>query len=385
MINNYSARQDKFGFYQVGELKTYSKFEAAEAQAKTNSPLHWNFNQAVYSAHNWLEEPTESLSELYRQRAQQLRDQYDYLVLWYSGGADSANILETFLQNNIKLDEVASYINYDATGSKFDFLNGEIFNVAAPTIERAKQQQPWLQHTILDISQITVDFFNEASSKFDWIYHVNSYVNPNTAARRDIKLKVPHWTKMFDSGKRVGFIYGTDKPRVIGINGKYYFKFIDMVDNAVSASTQIADRAWEFNELFYWTPDHAKIVIKQGHVVKNYLKAATSTSPFISSTIPGTSSTTIDKKIHWLTTDGLHTLIYPWWYPVPYQVKPPSVTFSPRDKWFFDLSNSDSAKHAWQIGLEHRWKSSPDFLKHDVNNLTSGFKHLSSVPYCLGN
>jgi hypothetical protein len=386
MIEIPSSRQDKFGFYQVGEFRTYSKFEATEQHTKTNQPITWNFNQEVYSAHDWTQEPTETLSELYRQRAQELRDQYDYLVLWYSGGADSANILETFLHHNIKLDEVASYINHDATGSKTDFLNGEIFHVAAPTVERAKQQQPWLQHTVLDLSQLTMDFFLEESTKFDWIYQVNGYVNPNTAARRDIKLKVPHWVKMFDSGKRVGFIYGTDKPRVAGINGKYYFKFVDMVDNTVNVNSQTENRPWEFNELFYWAPDHPNIVIKQGHVVKNYFKSAKPNTEFIVGDphMAGTSYATINKKIHWLTPSGMHTLIYPWWYPVPYQVKPPSVMFSPRDHWFFNLSDSDPAKTAWRIGLEHCWKITPDALKKEVNNITKGFKNISSVPYYLG-
>jgi hypothetical protein len=386
MINIASSRQDKFGYYQVGDLKTYRKFEAVEAQVKTNQPLQWNFNQEIYSSYNWAVEPTESLSELYRERAQQLRDQYDYLVLWFSGGADSKNILDAFVKNNIKLDEVASYVNYDATGDKSNFLNAEIYHLVPGMIVQAKETQPWLKHTVIDLTKITMDFFNESSSKFDWIYDVNSFVNPNTAARRDIKLKVPHWTDMFNSGKRVGFIYGTDKPRINGINGKYYFKFVDMIDNTINVNSQSANNAWEFNELFYWSPDCPRIVIKQGHVVKHYLKTATAMSEFlVNHHLPvSTVSTTIDNKLYWLTTTGLHTLIYPHWTPVPYQYKPPSVLFSPRDQWLFDLSDSDSAKSAWRIGLEQRWKATPDSMKRDIADISKGFKNLLSIPYCLG-
>ena len=73
--------------------------------------------------------------------------------------------------------------------------------------------------------------FQKKEANFDWIYQVNNYVNPNTVSRRDIKLKISHWTKLFDAGKKVGFIYGIDKPRVIGLNGKYYIKFVDMMDD----------------------------------------------------------------------------------------------------------------------------------------------------------
>jgi asparagine synthetase B (glutamine-hydrolysing) len=108
MIEVPAERQDKFGFYQVGDFRTYSKFEAIEQHTKTNKKLQWNFNDTIYRSYKWDQEPKESLSELYRQRAQQIREQYDYVVLWFSGGADSTNILNAFIDNNIKLDEVAS-------------------------------------------------------------------------------------------------------------------------------------------------------------------------------------------------------------------------------------------------------------------------------------
>ena len=386
MIEVPSARQDKFGFYQVGDFRTYSKFEAIEQHTKTNKKLQWNFNDTVYASCDWTHEPEESLSELYRQRAQQIREQYDYLVLWFSGGADSTNILNAFVNNNIKLDEVASYVNYEATGDRFNYLNAEIYHVAVPVVQVAKEKQPWLQHTVIDLAALTIEYFADTSAKFDWIYQVNSYVNPNAAARRDIKLKIPHWKKMFNDGNRVGFIYGIDKPRIAELNGNYYFRFIDMLDNAVSAECQMLNREWDFNELFYWAPDNPNIVIKQAHTIKKYLKSATKMSPFIvnDSNQSGAVSIVIDKKIHWLTLPGLHTLIYPGWIPALYQGKPLSLTFSPRDTWFFNLSDLDPAKYAWRVALEHRWNSTPNYFKTDRFKIAGGFKQIPSSPYYLG-
>jgi hypothetical protein len=386
MIEVPSARQDKFGFYQVGDFRTYSKFEAIEQHVKTNKKIHWNFNDTVYASCDWTHEPEESLSKLYCQRAQQLREQYDHLVLWFSGGADSTNILNTFVNNNIKLDEVASYVNYKATGDQFNYLNAEIYHVARPVVESAKQKQPWLQHTVIDLADLTVEYFNNISAKFDWIYQVNGFVNPNAAARRDIKLKIPHWTKMFGDGKKVGFIYGIDKPWVSRVNGHYYLKFIDMLDNAVSAECQMLNRDWDFNELFYWASDNPKIVVKQAHTIKKYLKSVTESSPFIISNLDqaSTVSIVINKKIHWLTLPGLHTLIYPGWTQALYQGKPLSLTFSPRDTWFFNLPNLDPAKYAWRVALEHRWNSTPNYFKTDRLQIASGFKQIPSSPYYLG-
>jgi hypothetical protein len=377
-------KMSQFGFYQVGDAKFYSKFEAQLFSKKTGLKASWNFNDEVFASNNWQVEPTESLSELYRQRAQQLREKYDYLILWFSGGADSTNVLDSFLLNNIKLDEVVSYVNYDATGDKFNWLNGEIYNVAIPRIKQAQELQPGLKYTIIDLCQLTMDFFNK-DSKFDWSYQLSSYVNPNNAARQDIKLTVPAWQKMFDAGKKVCFIHGVDKPRVANLNGNFYYKFHDMIDPAVSPGARILNRPWDFDELFYWSPDCAKIPIKQGHVIKNFLKTANEHTEGITTHPVGLVSTVINKKFHHMTLDKIHSLIYPNWYPVLYQFKANSVIFTPRDEWFFKLPDSDPAKYAWKIGLEHRWNSLPDSFKKNPNDVGSGFKQFSSNHYFLGN
>jgi hypothetical protein len=379
MIDTITSKQDKFGFYQVGDFRTYSKFDASAVAEKTNQVLKWNFNDEVYHSVDWEQEPAESLSELYCKRAQQLREKYDYLVLWFSGGADSTNILDSFLMNNIKLDEVTSYVNYEATGDRFNFLNAEIYNVAVPRIEQAQKLQPWLRHTLVDLSQMTMDHFQKKDTKFDWIYHMNNYFNPNNACKQDIKLKVQHWRDMIDQGKRVCFIHGLDKPRVFNINGKYYYKFHDMVDGVVSAHNQMVDRDWEFDELFYWSPDSPLIPIKQAHVVKKFLKQATANDLTIDHR--NMCFTTFNKKIYSLPMDKLHSLIYPNWYPVLYQFKPRTLIFTARDEWFFKLPDSDPAKYSWKVGLEHLWRTIPNSLKKDHTDIQRGFKHLFTHYY----
>lgn len=380
------SRQDQFGFYQADAYRSYSKFEAIEYSQRHNCKVQWIFNDPVFDAYNWAVEPTESLQELYRARAQQLREKYDYLVLFYSGGADSDNILDTFVGNQIQLDEVVSYMGYEATGDKYDHYNGEIFNVAIPKVDRIRVTQPTLRHTVIDTSQMTVDFFNHQQTKFDWIYLVNHYANPNNVSRRDIRTSQPHWLKMYSEGKRVGFIFGSEKPRVKNINGKFWFAFEDVIDPAVPSQSQIANNAWEFNELFYWTPDMPLIPIKQAHIVKNFLKRKFSVSDpvFYQNTDRSCVFTVVDQKICWMTIPTINSLIYPNWQPVPFQAKPPSLIFSLRDTWFFNLPDNDPAKYAWKTGLWHRWNSSPKQYKVDPNNIAWGFKTLPSKPYYLG-
>lgn len=377
---------DKFGFYKVDTLKFYSRFDAEQVSAKTNTPLTWHFNDEEFSAFDWTIEPTQSLEELYANRARQIREQYDHIVLWYSGGADSQNVLNSFVDNNIKIDEVASYINYDATRQTDDWLNGEIYNLTVPIVKRIQETtQPWLKHTIIDISQIAVDFFKDRINKFDWVYNTNSYLGPNNIARTFLIENQPSWQKLINQGKRVGFVWGLEKPKVVGAYGKYYTTFVDTIDQAVPTAHQINKPAGLFHELFYWSPDCKELLAKQAHTIKKFFKSATASSPYLTDRVMvRTSGAVVEGKIKYLTLAGTNKLLYPGWQPVPYQVKPSSIIFSERDTWFFKLPDTDDAKHHWKNGILHRWLNTADSLKNDPDNMAKGFKTLNSRRYNLG-
>ena len=152
---------DKFGFYTVGDYKTYSKIEAIQLSKTTAEPSVWHFNDEVFSAANWTQDPPIDLLELYKARARQIRDNYDYIVLFYSGGSDSHNILKCWLQADCKIDEIASFYNYDATKDKQSYLNAEITNVVIPHIELLKQHGFDFKFRLIDISQLSLDVINE--------------------------------------------------------------------------------------------------------------------------------------------------------------------------------------------------------------------------------
>jgi hypothetical protein len=377
-----TTRQDQYGFYQVGDLKFYSKLEAIEAEQKTGQELHWNFNDEVYANQPWTD-PKETLEELYQQRAQQLRDQYDYLILFYSGGADSDNILQTFIRNDIKLDEVVSFVNYEATKDKFNFLNGEIYNVAGARVEQAQQKQPDLHHRIVDLCKYTVDYFKVSESKFNWIYEMRSLYNPNAVVQQSLKNKVTDWQNLFNTGKRVAFVYGVDKPTVVGIDSKYFFTFKDVLDFAVSAKTQMENNPWENNELFYWSPAAPLIPIKQGQAIKKFLESVSvNDTKFFDELISGWSNIFIKTagKTFALKSDVMHQIIYPHWTPTPYQLKAKNMLLTPRDSWFFKLPDSYAPKHAWKLGVDKLVESFPEKYKHPSKK---SLKYFESCAYEL--
>jgi hypothetical protein len=375
---------DKLGCYRVGDLKFYSKLQAIEYMQKTNVHLHWDFNEAVFSSYDWTVEPVQPLHELYRLRAQQLRDKYDYIVLMFSGGADSTTVLRSFLDNDIKLDEAVSYMSYDATGDRDQYFNAEIFGVAIPVADQLKTQYPWLKHRIIDLTELIVDYYNKDQNKFDWIYEMNMMFNPNNTCKESLPLKIKEWADIIHSGKKFCVLWAHDKPRIAHENGKFLFRFIDIVDNAATVKS-IAGQQPYTDELFYWTPDLPEILIKQGHIIKNYLSTPNVQNlPFVSQEKSDLAYCEINGIKYWLSNHGVHSLIYPNWNINTFtNGKVSGIIFGERDSWFFNLSSGHDIKQNWWTGLDHLWKLLPEYWKNNPDNMHNGLKGCWSKEYFL--
>ena len=375
--------QDKLGCYRVGDLKFYSKLEAIEMHAKTGIHPHWDFNEAVFSCYDWTVEPTENILELYRQRAQQLRDKYDYIVLCWSGGSDSETIRRAFHDNDILLDECVSFGNYDGSKLKNDFYNSELFFRVIPQANKLKDQYSETEFRLLDLSQLTIDVFQEQALSYDWIYNANMMLAPNNVSRDSIGYKVDKWRKIIDSGKTLCMLWGVDKPRVFHENGKFFVRFIDVIDNCVTVKS-MAGRNHYTDELFFWSPDCPKIMIKQGHLIKNYLNNNLFTSSFISDKNSKLAYKQHDGKKYWLNVHGVNTIVYPTWDINTFDSgKPPSTIYSWRDQWFFNLEGDNVSRRVWQMGVDKIFDTIPDYWKNNPNDISQGIKGCWSKSYFL--
>jgi hypothetical protein len=375
---------DKFGCYRIGDLKVYSKLEAIQLQTKTGIFPQWDFNDAVFSCYDWTKEPSQPILELYRERAQQLRDKYDYIIMMFSGGADSTTALESFILNDIKLDEVASFTNYKATGDKDSFLNAEIFRVSIPYIEKLREIRPDLKYRHIDLTDLTIDRFTEAATSEEWIYDVNMIVNPNSASRKSLPLKIKEWADIIHSGKKLCVLWALDKPRITYKNNKFLFSFIDLIGNGPSVSSMAGLEPYD-DELFYWTPDKPEILIKQGHIIKNYMSGDVTSLPFISTQKSDLAFKEVDGVKYWLSNHGVHHLIYPNWNINTFtNGKTPSAIFTLRDDWFFDIEIENPVRKHWKAGLDLMWSTLPDFWKNDPSDISKGIKGSLSRGYILG-
>ncbi len=263
---------DDYGYYTVGHnYKTYSKWDAIQEGIRRNFFPQWHFNDDVYSMYDWTKEPVESLDFLYQERAIQLRNAYDYVILMYSGGWDSSHTLQSFINAGVFPDEVFSFYS---GREKDSLLAQEINNYTIPKLEFIKQKYPKIKVRSFDYSEFLI---KEAPTLMnplhdDYIFMYDNYMFPNKIFQDHIISCIADWKNLVDSGKRVALVYGIDKPLMRYCQGKWIAWFMDVAQSEITTYLQYYGTYGEYRELFYWSPNAPKIPIKQAHQVMNYYK-----------------------------------------------------------------------------------------------------------------
>jgi hypothetical protein len=365
-----SSPINKLGYYQIGNLKTYSKAEAFNLSRTINCPVEYIFNDHEFGQLDWSTEPADSIQTLYRKRAIQLREKYDYIVLLYSGGADSHNVLMTFINNGIHIDEIMHYVSQEGSKDPMSFGNSEVNLVAYPTAkELIDKHKLSTKHRVIDFSDIIVDLPSLLSDQ-DIVYRVRNWASPNNIARSFIVDRIPDYKQLADQGKSIGFVWGCDKPVIMGlrhnVTGEYSYGVtfkergtgigLDFMHDAPSCKT---------DEMFYWTPDMPEIVCKQGHLLVNHIKNnLTNVQDWNDDlTIQDIGHGWVDNKLKFLNKEAAHRVIYPYWNIDTFSMgKPLSYVFNERDRWLWTNP--------------HQFKTVDMFL--------SAFKQLQKLPGWTG-
>lgn len=380
------TNRDHHGYYQVGNHKTYSKLDAILTHEASGNMPTWHFNDEVFNAANWKVEPTESLLELYRMRAQQIRDKYDYIVLFYSGGADSTNILQTFINNDIKLDEIAQFHSLDGNrGDKDANFNSEVTRVAIPRSQQLVQTHTHITHRVIDQSQLINDIYDMPEIKYDFLFQQNTCISPNNFSRVYLRKVVKDYADMIAAGKRVCFVWGAEKPRISTIDGRYAMRFLDMVDNCVSPLLQQQEFPGWYDELFYWSPEFTTGLVKQAHMVKQSLQTLPLNEVNFTKDYTPFGTVTRNGSSWNLTNHGLHQVIYPGWDIGTFTVgKKRSPILSLRDSWYLSSTNSNNRRFLSGMSEFDSILSRVNngFWKNE-NDLLAGVKGCLTQPYFI--
>jgi hypothetical protein len=343
------------GIYRVGnhtyanKLAACLELNAINHDLKTGHQLHWDYHEHAFDQAQWQQEPPVAIKDLYRERALQLRENYDHLVLFYSGGADSHTILNTFVTNNIHLDEIFLYgafkaeekINQKLGWSRNPgYFTREVAYIAKPMLERLQNTHKF-KITVWDWTDRTIEALNNP----DWFWDVGTRFAPDAVPRQYLHEAFRHNDRFEGKGKKVAFIFGVDKPRLFRDDTSVYFAFIDtMLTTAVGNNSDIHGRYWENDEYFYWTPNLPAIPIKQAHLIYNYLKQHNRLHEL----------THVNNKNQFHMADYyhmIHPIIYPDWNNSTWQIKKSTNSVTDEfGQWFFDLA-PDHSKKQWRNGI----------------------------------
>lgn len=362
-----SAFRRQFGYYQVGQLTTVSKIEALEWNRRFGSPINYKFNDEEFDCWDWTIEPKQSLTELYQKRAQQIRDKYDYIVLFYSGGADSHNMLMSFVSQGLYIDEICSFGSVHGDGDIGSSFNREVFETARPIAQSIVANNAVYNTTrirFLDLSDYIIRLLDTVNLE-DFMYVANSTVSVNNVARQYIRTWHPEYQQLMEN-KQVCFVWGHDKPRTQHRDGKFGIHFLDINDNCVGPWAQ-SNLDWH-DELFYSTPAMPEIAIKQAHSIMHWSRNHSTDHAFWTTKVTGLGHCIkhqgVDWQAWWITQDGLSSIIYPWFNPLQYyEPKPLNSIYSQRDRWYWKDAVISSKFNCAIDHMRKTWGNS--WLKQD--------------------
>lgn len=379
----------KLGYYQVNNQTFESKIHALIHATQNNKPVRWVFNNSAFENHNWIQEPIETLDELYGQRARQLRENYDYLILCYSGGSDSNNILESFIRQGLHIDEIVTNFIIDATkpittkqplSKAAENHNAEWDHLTKHRMQYIKHHMPSVKISNFDMTKPILDHFS-GHQDGSWILKCKEWANPMSTARyniiHDISLR-----KRFDASKKVGVILGVDKPQLFIRDHKLFLHFVDTTANITPMSEHIKTYDNSTIEFFYWSPDSAKILSKQAHTVLKFLRLNQHYQ-----TIWDWSVSTKDHKLYkqarTIKENLLRSVIYTTWNINWFQAEKGTVGWTNvNDNWFFDYFQGTEEYQSWKNGIDYMLQNiSEKFIMVDENR----FLPMYSSNYFIGN
>lgn len=377
------------GYWGVNGLYFFNKAECLRyASMIKDTNVKYYFYDSVYRSLNWSIEPKENLKELYKRRAQYLRDKYDYLILSFSGGSDSTNILKTFIDNGIKLDEiyceypieyVEKHINtFNHDRNNPDHIMFEWETAAKPTLIKLSKTNPEIKITAISGAKDSQSILENCEIH----KHDRSGLVFNASSR---------WTRLYETVRdrtkygSVGCISGVDKPRIAynPTSGKFFSLYSDTNNLIYFPKLSFDQTGYDlYFDHFYLSYEFPEINQKQCFIFKHKILEL----------IHSENIELYKSLVMKVTDDGTHvydthqdffkTLLYDFWDNTLYQaIKSDNFFYPPAMKWYHDeiandkRSNDFLDKQILEIlhGIDDRFISKQ-------NGKPSNFKHITTAP-----
>lgn len=369
-----SLVNDKLGFYTVGNQRVESKIDACILGTKLNIHPTWHFSDQVWQAQNWTNEPELDIKELYKSRARQIREQYDYIILNYSGGSDCQTIVDAFLSAGCFIDEIVTIWNRNHTAKVVKDPNvidprnieAEYELVTRPGLDQIIKQSPLTKISYIDISDSTVDSYQKFDGE-EWLNTTVEHLHPQYVTRWSVTRDRNQLITM-DRGLKTAVLFGVDKPKVCIKDNRYYTYFVDVVANSFRGGFNRPEYDNFDHVFFYWTPEFPEIIVKQSHMIRRWFEMHPHFKPLLQWPASDYNKRQVYEVI-------VRSIIYPEWNSNTFQcAKTTSTVYSEWDYWFFQEFYNTSTYSNWRKGITYIEDNvDKKYIKYDFEGRFDGF------------
>jgi len=275
-------------YYTVGHQKTFSKIQALIWANGDPSRVDFHYLTGIWDRWNWTEEPQESIQSMIDRRARQIRDSHDHVALWFSGGYDSQTILDSFVRQGLRIDEMLTYKrNYFRHWS----ATAEQDAALAQALELQKTIWPnLLISEVFYTPEILIDYYRRFGA--DWILQPAFQATLSKADRPFLYNQNPAFRQALDHRRRAD-LEGREKPRLLIENGWWHAIGLDVVSEYQMDSRSIQ---------FYTTADMPELEIKQAWLMVHWLES-----------LPFSDQADLNTYLHQLQGNRLGPAIYEQW------------------------------------------------------------------------
>lgn len=238
-------------YYTVGSSITFEKLDAIKLSEHTGHHIEYHVPEFLLQ-HPMHIEPKPDMWTLCIAHAQRIRNTYDYIRFWYSGGSDSHYMLKVFLAAGVYIDEIIM-VKCGIPGTDW-----EIDDVAVKNLNIIKEQIP---NTKIRIETKTLDdYYDTDDFWFDKNVELGRASKCITYLRLNEELES---INLYPSHGRTVNVVGIDKPKICYVNKRWYTYFIDAYDYQPGTDT---------NDFCCFFDDDPLIYTKQCHLLKRAIE-----------------------------------------------------------------------------------------------------------------
>ena len=337
---------DRYGHWVVAGKKYSNKLRAATDAACSGHWIHWDFNEGEFSLWDWSQEPSETLRELYDRRARYLRNKFQHLALEFSGGADSWNMLYSFCRQGLHVDTIIHKFAEKTISDRNDLSSenqwAEGVFQAWPSFQALLELNPRMKWNTWNVEDNIIDSWQ--GNTVDLFFHNN--LHPGAIIKTPDQSNINPFA--IPEVPTTGYLLGIDKPNVLIKDNGWYMYFPDgPVINRSVMERSILDIGWT-DVLWYWDAECIPLMIKQGHVIRNYFRNNPNKLPLLA------------HRPSYLAI--VNQLIYPEYQPMWQSKKAQGLFAVTSEDWFINQYEHLSTQ---------KWHQNLDQYSNYVESITS--------------